>query len=323
MPAGRDCAVILAPAEDVHAIAVSRVFERKYPDRSIFIVDTADFPARLRLSLRPEGWSLASEDWQIDSSRVSGLWHRRPYPPVPADAVRDAGTKRFVIQESGLAIDLLSASDEYRVVNRLDRHFLANRKPFQLHVARQCGLTIPDYDITNDPARAAALLTAHGDNAYIFKTLGPPVHVIGETRYLHHGHRDQIDQLQLAPVIFQRAIPRRAEYRVVYVGGRLFAHEILIHNQTVHGLPDWRLDLAAECRSCALPVEVETGIHRLMRRLDLSYGAIDFIEDDQGVFYFLEVNPQGQFLFSEIDAGTPISEAMADLLAGELDVSHA
>lgn len=310
----RDCVVILAPADDIHAIAVQRAIAAGHPGHAVFIVDTARFPTELSLSLRPDGWTLTSEEWLIDSARVSGLWHRRPAPPVAAPGIIDLATRRFARQESGLAIDCLSIERGYRVVNPIDRHFLANHKPYQLQLAQSCGLNVPAYDITNDPRRVTALLDEHGDDAFVFKTLGPTVHVIAETRYLNREHLAAGDTMRLAPVIFQRAIRRRCEYRVVFVGERIFVHELVIHNEKVALLPDWRLDLTVESVEASMPEAILDKIRALMKRLGLYYGAIDFIEDEAGEFWFLEVNPQGQFLFNEIDAATPICAAMADLL---------
>jgi hypothetical protein len=311
----RDCVVILAPATDIHAITVARHIERDWPRHSVFVIDTALFPESLCLSLRPGGWTLTSEDWAIDSDRVSGVWHRRPAPPLPSATIVDEATRRFAKQESGLAIDCISIEGLYRVVNPIDRHFLANRKPYQLRVAQECGLNVPPYDITNDPARVAQLLHHDGDDAFIFKTLGPAAHVIAETRHLRAEHLADVDAMKLAPVIYQRKITRCRDYRVVAVGDELFAHELVMHNDKATMLPDWRLDLTVESKVTSLPEDVTSATLLMMKRLGLWYGAIDFIEDDHGIFWFLEVNPQGQFLFNEIDAQTPISASMAALLA--------
>ena len=52
----------------------------------------------------------------------------------------------------------------------------------------------------------------------------------------------------------------------------------------------------------------------LCRSLGLRYGAADLILSTEGEYVFLEVNPGGQFLFVEIQAGVPISDAIADAL---------
>jgi len=311
----RDCVVILSPESDIHAIAVACALASHHRDHSVFVVDTAKFPTELNLSLRPGGWSLSSKDWRIESERVSGLWHRRPAPPVPDEAIHDVATRGFARQESALAIDCLSVELDYRVVNPIDRHFLANHKPYQLRAAQACGLRVPPYDITNEPGRVAGLLDKHGDNSFVFKTLGPSAHVIAETRYLNRDHLASGSAMRLAPVIYQRAIRRRREYRVVFVDPHIFVHELVFHNDTAARYPDWRLDLTIESRASSLPEDVLDKTRALMKVLGLHYGAIDFIEDDAKDIWFLEVNPQGQFLFNQIDAATPICAAMAELLA--------
>ncbi|MNZ28723.1 hypothetical protein D3C78_459550 [compost metagenome] len=51
-----------------------------------------------------------------------------------------------------------------------------------------------------------------------------------------------------------------------------------------------------------------------MRRLNLRYGAIDFVCDPQGNLWFLEINPNGQWAWIENLTGYPIAEAIVDEL---------
>jgi glutathione synthase/RimK-type ligase-like ATP-grasp enzyme len=68
-------------------------------------------------------------------------------------------------------------------------------------------------------------------------------------------------------------------------------------------------------RPVELPPTVQTAVLDLQRRLGLSYGAIDMRRTPQGDYFFLEVNPAGQWLFVEVRTGQPISQAVADRLA--------
>ena len=52
-----------------------------------------------------------------------------------------------------------------------------------------------------------------------------------------------------------------------------------------------------------------------MDELGLVFGTIDLKVADNGELFFLEINPQGQFLYIEIRTGLPISKALADFLA--------
>ena len=53
-----------------------------------------------------------------------------------------------------------------------------------------------------------------------------------------------------------------------------------------------------------------------MHELNLVFGTIDLKITTGGEYVFLEVNPQGQFLYVEILTGMPITSAVAKLLAG-------
>lgn len=63
-----------------------------------------------------------------------------------------------------------------------------------------------------------------------------------------------------------------------------------------------------------LPDELADKCVKLLKRLGLLYGAIDFVVDRKGTHWFLEINPMGAWGFIEEDIGLPIGKAMADLL---------
>ena len=70
----------------------------------------------------------------------------------------------------------------------------------------------------------------------------------------------------------------------------------------------------AKIRAVDLPPALSQRLLALMRRLGLVYGAIDLKQDEHGDYYFLEVNPAGQWQFVESRAGLPITQAHADAL---------
>ena len=52
----------------------------------------------------------------------------------------------------------------------------------------------------------------------------------------------------------------------------------------------------------------------MVRDAGLLYGAFDLIVTPEGEHVFLELNPNGQYLWIELITGASLSEAMADLL---------
>jgi D-alanine-D-alanine ligase-like ATP-grasp enzyme len=66
------------------------------------------------------------------------------------------------------------------------------------------------------------------------------------------------------------------------------------------------------------PAELPACLSKLlleyMRRLELTYGAIDMRMTPQGEYVFLEINPAGQWQFIEQQTKQPITKALADEL---------
>ena len=65
-----------------------------------------------------------------------------------------------------------------------------------------------------------------------------------------------------------------------------------------------------------LPAQLEQKLLRLMDHLRLNYGAIDLILHPDGTFYFLEINPAGEFMWLQKAPGFPIGEQLAKVLMG-------
>ena|SRR5579864_1464458 len=76
---------------------------------------------------------------------------------------------------------------------------------------------------------------------------------------------------------------------------------------------DWR---AADCQlePFSLPEQVEASLLRLMDNFDINFASLDMILSPEGEFVFLELNPNGQWLWLEMDLGFPLVATMADLL---------
>ena len=49
--------------------------------------------------------------------------------------------------------------------------------------------------------------------------------------------------------------------------------------------------------------------------MNLNFGCFDFIKAKNDHYYFLECNPNGQWMWLEEDLGMPISESIANYLS--------
>jgi D-alanine-D-alanine ligase-like ATP-grasp enzyme len=56
-----------------------------------------------------------------------------------------------------------------------------------------------------------------------------------------------------------------------------------------------------------------------MAELNLEYGALDFVLTPDGRFVFLEINPNGQWLWLDDMLSLGITTAVAEWLSGEVE----
>ena len=63
------------------------------------------------------------------------------------------------------------------------------------------------------------------------------------------------------------------------------------------------------------PAGMHEMINLYMSRFGLTYGALDFVVDHDGAWWFLENNPGGQYGWLEGMTGAPITGALAQTLA--------
>jgi len=165
--------------------------------------------------------------------------------------------------------------------------------------------------VTNDLAAAHRL-----QGSLVAKSLGPAF--LEETNANYFIYTTAIDlddatpaEVQLAPVIFQERLWPKEDFRVTIVGSHVFA--AMIPKDTVRPL-DWRATSEPpQFERAELPRSVTRKLLALLRQLGLRFGAIDLCRKD-GDFFFLEVNPNGEWGWLETSLGLPIADAIVDEL---------
>jgi hypothetical protein len=138
------------------------------------------------------------------------------------------------------------------------------------------------------------------------------------TTILPRGHA--LDSVALSPNVFQPYIEKAYELRCVVMGERIFTAKL---DSQAHASTrtDWRAgdveDETVRHEVFDLPEPVQAGLHRLMRSFGINFASIDMIVTPQGEFVFLDLNPNGQWLWLEEELGLPLVAGMADLLTRE------
>ena len=177
----------------------------------------------------------------------------------------------------------------------------ASYKLSQLQQATILGFQVPRTLVTTDPERIRQFYEAC-DEAIIYKTFSNPQPDPKTPRgiYTTPIHEEQLarlDTIRTAPGLFQEYIPKQVELRVTVIGDELFTAEIhsQVHQRTRH---DWRhYDVVTPMQQHPLPVDLAEKCLALTRWYGLNFSASDLILTPDGRYVFLEMNPNGQWLW--------------------------
>mgnify|MGYP005827328847 CR=1 FL=1 len=101
-------------------------------------------------------------------------------------------------------------------------------------------------------------------------------------------------------------------YKRQVVGDKIFSAKVN-SQKNKNTLIDWRKEKNPFVEY-ALPSEIEQKCIQLTRKLNISFGAIDLVRDKDGNYIFLEINPNGQWAWIEIETGLKISDEIIDFL---------
>jgi hypothetical protein len=114
--------------------------------------------------------------------------------------------------------------------------------------------------------------------------------------------------LTLCPAIYQHFIPGTRHLRINCFGERIAAFAIETE------VMDWRRDHTAPMTPYPLDSRTSELTVGLIGKLGLEMGMLDAKRLDNGAICFLEVNPQGQFLFLEGATGVDLTGLCAAFL---------
>jgi glutathione synthase/RimK-type ligase-like ATP-grasp enzyme len=251
---------------------------------------------------------------------LMGIWFRRVRQPICPDGM-SPGVYDFCLRESRSTLLGTVNIAGTRIMSSPECVWRAEHKLIQLKMANECGLLIPETVVTNEPSAVEAAFSRFNGRMIAkparsgFVDYGDEQHAVYTTQILRE-HLADVDSARWSPVIYQELIEKRCDLRITYVGGLIFVAEIDSQSDPEAKI-DWRRTINPELphRRAQLPQAIEDRVRTLMMRLGLQFGALDFVHTSENEYVFLEVNPNGQWLWLEDVLDFPISAAIADWLS--------
>jgi hypothetical protein len=311
--------IIISCEDDAHLSFVTRHLRDQY-----VVIDAGDIINEKGLTYHLKD-SLTTRFDHVQIKDVTGIWLRRPrsfthdlelnVPPgferYSKNAINNLLGQLYALYPSAQWV-----SDRYAI----DR---AGNKMHQLVLAKELGFNVPETLMTSDPNEAKAFVANLGE--VIVKSLSIYSPIPNETSYLaFYAQKVTIDSdisykgLHVGPCIFQQLIKPEDDIRVTVVGDEVFAAKIIVHGLTPDpSIRDWHIAGGLDnikVEACEIPKQLADLCRQLVHAMGLTFGAIDLVQDKKGEYWFIEINPNGQWAFVEQEAGLPIGKALATLL---------
>lgn len=175
-------------------------------------------------------------------------------------------------------------------------------KAHQLKKAMEYGLHGPNTILTNNKQFLNSFYIDNNENIISKNISDSYTFKVEEDLYSTYTtivEKEDIDNQSkiFFPSLFQANIVKDIEIRVFYFLKNFYSYAIFSANNSKTNI-DYRIyDFKKPNRimKYELPNEIKLKIINFMENLNLHTGSIDLIKDRSGNFFFLEVNPQGQF----------------------------
>ena len=267
-------------------------------------------PCRRRLSCHTTNLRV-----EVEADRLAGVYFRRPTFLREASQAGRRPEEQFRRAQWAAFLRNLMVFDMARWVNHPTRTYEAEHKMIQLRTAHEVGFDIPvTYCLNSEHLLGnrvnGPLVAIKGLDTVLVRT--DTTESFGYTNLLF---REELEEVELrgAPLVAQQALTDKLDLRVTVVGNDWWCASVTEGGSRIAG--DWRLKKSNLAFSeFALPQPIGGRCIELTRRLGLSFAAIDLaLSDDR--FFFLEVNPTGEWAWLQEEVQFPIAAKLAEVLS--------
>jgi ATP-GRASP peptide maturase of grasp-with-spasm system len=169
-------------------------------------------------------------------------------------------------------------------------------------IAKQEGIYVPETLITNSKKQLNEFIEEHGQ---VIVKLHDVVDVIGKNGFDTYATYTELitDEIYkelpniFFPNFFQKYIEKQIEIRTFYLEGNFYSMAMFTQQNSQTSIDFRRYDRSKMNRRVPykFPKDLEVKLRKLMKKLNLNTGSMDVIKNLKGDYYFLEVNPIGQF----------------------------
>lgn len=279
---------------------------KKFNHKADFFRFNVDLFPEYNVTISAVNWEITHGNDTISKEGTKSIYYRKPAFPDTSEF--DIEYRRMINSDILAIIDGLTNSFDGVVLTKPYLLRRAENKVYQLVYVQQHSILMPESFVGNNNH------WEHLSKPRIIKPLSvgkietsSGISII-QTNLMHD--EDCYDSIELTPVYIQNYVQKSYEVRITVIDDNYFAVKIISDNSV-----DWR-NGNNRYELIEVPEEVKECIQMMMMNFQLRFGAIDYIVGDDGKWYFLEINPNGQWQWLECILNLSISDCIMQVLLG-------
>lgn len=264
---------------------------------------------------------------ELYGHEITAIWDRRPFEPETLlIQSKDEKHNKFMLEEAFGFLQFLRfyLRDIYSIGSIVeDRPAIS--KMLQLSIARTLGMKIPDTVFSNLKEAFMPMLQQHEDIS--LKPIGADGFFTNDgMEYVFFSRKAKSNEVMTQPneafrqtaCFLQNYVDKKYELRITVCNQDVVACKI--DSQSLDddkGKIDWRqgYDYGLKQEIVDIPDELKVFCTTFLQKMHLNFGCFDFIVTPNEEYVFLECNPNGQWLWIELETGYDISKVIAKNLA--------
>lgn len=192
-------------------------------------------------------------------------------------------------------------------------------KQYHLQLAEKIGFKIPEFIFTNKYKKIQEFSKRF--DKIISKNISGQIrnnenYAFMGTRIVDKSLIEKMNADFQYPIFFQEFIQSDHEYRITFVSGKIYCAKMK-SKQSGKVIVDVRNednDSELDYTAVTLPDKINEMITQIMNELELSYGTLDILCTVDGDYYFLEINNDGQYLWTEKYTNLKITSGIISVL---------
>jgi len=301
--------VLIISNEDDHTTNLVIDWLRYYKQEYTRVNDTTHLTVGdFLISNQDTDFTLSNENFSIRYSEIKSVWYRRGFLNISVKTLKARYPNEVGIDALSIYLSQEYEHFNHSIIRMLWQKFCINsssdiftNKISNLQAAESVGLNVPKTIVTNQKPKLIDFVRSCTNGA-ITKAMYYGTFISVDTSmslYTNEVSFEDIDLLSdtFWPCLLQEKLDKYIELRIFYIHGKCYSEAIFSQNDSKTSVDFRRYNYKNPNRTppFILPQKIEMKLKQFMNSINMNCGSIDMVLTTNYDYYFLEVNPVGQF----------------------------